>query len=353
MKKMFAKISLFLAFVTCSLLQGQQQNNESKPHYQVLGVASPFIDRIFSIDYEQFNKLEIEKGGTLVIREPDYFQKVTEILGDPIKTTPGGSGCNTMRGLAMLGIECSTIGGVGDDQEARDFVAQLKDAHIFPQYKTIKIPTAQVLSLVTPDYQRTMFAFPGASCHYFSEDLDFNHFLPAKLLHIEGYALRNGDLVEKAMYLGRKAGCIVSYDMGCYQFAEEFRDRILDFLSAYVDIVFANELETKALTGLEPEEGCRELMKRCPVVVVLCGSAGCFVGCDGQVKNYLPQPALVRDTTGAGDLFASGFLYGYLLGKDIGTCAYYGNLLGAAVVQEIGAIIPNEKWQALKQKMQN
>jgi sugar/nucleoside kinase (ribokinase family) len=146
------------------------------------------------------------------------------------------------------------------------------------------------------------------------------------------------------MKLAKEANCKVSIDLSDSWTVSRHKETLQYLLSNYVDIVFANEDEVLALTGLSPEDGCLKLQEICPIAVVTLGPDGCLVGHKDKIITVATYPATVLDTTGAGDLFACGFLYGYLHNYPLLACARIGNRLGSSIVEVIGAELPKEKW---------
>ena len=154
------------------------------------------------------------------------------------------------------------------------------------------------------------------------------------------------------MELAKKAGAKVSFNLGSFEITHQYKQTIMDLLPQHVDLLFANAVETEVLTHLNPEKGCEFLKNLCETAIVTMGEHGCWAA-RGKEKIY--QPAFhvpnVIDTTGAGDLFASGFLHEYLSNKSIGDCARAGALIASAVIQNIGVTIPAPVWENLKAQL--
>ncbi len=322
------------------------QNNE----YTILGVGAPVVDLLVSSQDELLEYFEIEKGGSALIDYPTLQHYLRHIKQKPI-FIPGGSGANTIKGLARLGEKCALVGKIGQDEAGKEFNRRLKEAGITSLLIPVETPTAQALCLRTPDGERTIRTYLGAALEMRGEDLDPKQFEGVKLVHIEGYSLSNERLTLQAMRLAKQQGALVSFDLASFDIIQAYRKPIIFLISNYVDILFANAQETKALTGLVPEKGCDFLKDLNGTVIVLMGKEGCWVG-QGENKVRCPAfPVEPIDTTGAGDLFASGFLHGYLKGLPLEECARYGALTGGAVVQVIGAEIPPEEWERIKAKL--
>lgn len=211
-------------------------------------------------------------------------------------------------------------------------------------------PTQQIICLLTPDYERTFCGFQGVAEHaYHEHELHEDIFQGTRMVYLEGYMLLNGDFVERAIQLAKKSGVKVSFDLGSHILVENHKNRILDILDS-VDIVFANTDEARVLTGKSAHETCDYLRTICETVVILAGKNGCWVG-NAREKIHCPANIVEAvDTTGAGDLFASGFIHAYLSGHDLKECGYCGNLHGEAAVQVYGAELSDEKYQEILNK---
>lgn len=320
--------------------------------YEVLGIGAPIIDYIIEVSEEFIVQIPGQKGGMVVV---DY-QTIETIIGSVEKEPPlflGGSGANTIRGLANFGHRCGFVGKVGRDAAGKKFLDGLEKLEIHTTHLLMSdSPTAQVICLITPDKERTMRAFLGASQEMRAEDLTPAMFEGVKLVHLEGYNLLNMALAQRTMELAKAAGVKISFDMGSFEIVDAYREKIVELLSKYVDVVFANRMEAQMLTKLDPEGACKILRDLCETVVILLGKDGCLVGQRDEQKHYPAFPVEEPiDTTGAGDMFASGFLHGYLEDNSMEECARIGALAGAAVVQVQGVEIPPQDWDILKQKL--
>lgn len=315
--------------------------------YRVLGIGHACMDILIPVKEEFLAHVPGEKGGA----QPIQFEQLSYILSlsqqKPHLAT-GGSCANTIKGLASLGEKCAFLSHVGQDALGEHFVQYMKQLGIVGLFSKSIHPTAQVLCLITPDGQRTMRFCAGCSAEMSAHFLHPNYFKDVKLMHIDAYTMYNGDLVERVMQMAKEANAKVSIDLSSFEIIRRFHEPLQKLLMQYVDIVFANEDETKSLTGLGAFEGCLKLQESCPIAVVLIGKEGCLVGHQGQVFHSPGFPAQVVDSTGAGDLFASGFLYGYLQGYSLQKCARLGNRLGSAIVEVQGAELPAEKWEMIR-----
>jgi len=308
---------------------------------EVLGVGAPIIDIIVEVSEEFVVSLPGRKGGMIPIDEKTLHFILNNCEKDAVQFL-GGSGANTIRGLAKFGHPCAFLGRIGHDAAGRKFIEGMAAEGVRTNFLLpTATPTAQVLCLITPDKERTMRSFLGASVELSVNDLKPEMFTGIKLLHMEGYNLLNSSVAERAMELARSAGAKISFDLGSFEMVENHKERIIHYLTRYIDILFANKDEIFSLTKLDPIKGGDILRDLCEIVVVLMGKEGCYAAY-GKHQLHHPATPVVEvpvDTTGAGDLFASGFLHGYLQDCPLIKCAEYGVRMGAAAVQVKGVQI--------------
>jgi sugar/nucleoside kinase (ribokinase family) len=281
------------------------------------------------------------------------LQRLIDESGQVPVPVPGGSCSNMLRGLAAFGQKCAVIGKVGNDEFGSHYTRALGehsvDGFLFPS----NTPTSTVLSLVDPHGLRTMRTYLGASEELSPIELSPDIFEGVRLVHIEGYALYNIGPMKRTLELAKAAGCQISLDLAAFEVVRTFKEELKTILPDYIDVVFANEDETRELTGMGPEQGCDALGEIVPTTVVMVGKQGCHVRRDGEKIHY---PAFLveepLDTTGAGDLFASGFLHSHLSGRSLHDCARVASLTGATIVQVLGAVVPKSLWPPLLQEVE-
>lgn len=337
------KCVMFLGIWAVSLLNAAAS-------YDVLGIGSPIADMIIPVSNEFMATVPGERGGSQEV-DLKNLKYILHNSGVEPKCAPGGSASNTLKGLSNLGTKAAFLGKVGQDPVGNRLVQNLRNSGVISLLLPSKAETGQLISLLTPDGERTFRIYAGSSLELGPADLKPSYFEGVKLVHIEGYALRNPGLVPKAVEMAKNSGAKVSFDMGCHELAGHNRELIMEMIRKHIDIVFANEDEIRALTGLGPHAACEYLKDFCEIVVVCIGKEGCLVGKGDRVILCPTTSTKVVDTTGAGDLFASGFLHGYLEGYRVEDCARLGNLLGGKVITVYGAEISQEKWTEIREKI--
>ena len=292
------------------------------------------------------------KGGMVLIDEA-ACNKMLSLLPD-YTVAPGGSAGNTLAGLLRLGIGGRMMGKVGRDEQGdlyRDRFAKLGgDISAFKFSETTR--TGCCICLVTPDSERTMRTCLGAASEITEKDFRPEDLDGVNLVHLEGYQLYSPGMFELLLSEAKKRNIPVSFDFSSYEIVKTFRDRIETLLKD-VSIIFANEEEAAEFVGRDkftPEYALDVLSGYCDTVVVKLGKKGALLRRNGETVSVEAELVKAVDTTGAGDLWQAGFLYGHLTGKSLETCGKLGAALGAEVVSVLGGVIPEEGWQRIIKK---
>lgn len=314
------------------------KDNPISPQWDVLGIGSPALDYIMKVSDSFLAKATTAEEGMVPISYQNFESLLADCPSTPIRLL-GGSACNTIKGLALLGHACALFGKIGQDPVGSYIKKVLLDKKIAPLLITSATPTTQIAVLVNADGRRSFRSYLGAGAELKPSDLDSSLFKKTRWVHIEGYTLLNESLTEEAMKKAKNEGAKVSFDLSSYTIVSVHREKILHLLSTYVDLVFANAQEVYALMGGSAQEGSQFLQNIVPLHVILMEKKGCWVGDRKTQTQYPAYPVEAVDTTGAGDFFAAGFLHGVLTQASFKSCAHYGALMGAAVVQSDGAEI--------------
>lgn len=319
---------------------------------KVLGIGNALVDIMTRLDHDQhLDSFKLPKGSMTLVDEilSDKVHLGTQHLERVMAS--GGSASNTIHGLAKLGVETAFMGKVGRDEYGNFFNEDLVANGINPKLFFSDKSSGKAIALVSPDSERTFATYLGAAIDLSENDLLTKHFGGYDYFHIEGYLVQNHNLIEKAVRLAKENELTVSLDLASYNVVEENLEFLRLLVRQYVDIVFANEEEAKAFTGKNPEEALAEIAKMCDIAVVKVGSKGSWVK-KGKEKFLIKSiNANCIDTTGAGDLYASGFLFGLTKGYSLNTCGKIGSLLAGNVIEFIGAKIHSDRWLAIKEKV--
>jgi len=319
---------------------------------KVLGIGNALVDIMTKLeDDSTLDKFSLAKGSMqLVERElSDEINNATDSFEK--SQSSGGSAANTIHGLASLGAATGYIGKVGEDSFGEFFSTDMEAHGIEPFMLKSKTDTGRAVALISPDTERTFATFLGAAVELNDSDLIADQFKDYKILHIEGYLVLNHALMLKAALLAEANNMKISIDMASFNVVEDNLEFLKSYVKNYVDIIFANEEESKAFTGKEPEESLNELAEQCEIAVVKIGSKGSLVKSNGNVYKIDPIKVNPVDTTGAGDLFASGFLYGLVKNLPLDECGKIGSLCAGKVIEVIGSKMSNETWNEIKSKI--
>ncbi len=316
--------------------------------FTLLGIGSPIVDTIAQVDDSFIQQIEGDKGGMVLVDADAINALIAKVPSDTI-AAPGGSAGNTLFSLARMGASTSFLGKIGNCTEGhfyRDRFATLGGDT--SRFKVGSIPNGRCVSLVTPDGERTMRTDLGAAMTLSPDEISVDDFKGCNHAHIEGYLLFNQALMMRVLESAQAAGCTISLDLASFEVVNATKGILPSILKDYVDIVFANEEEAEAYTEIEGDHAAMamQLATLCDIAAVKVGAHGSYVAQAGMVEKVEPMHAAhVIDTTGAGDLWAAGFLYGWSQKRTLAECAKIGSILGAAVVQEQGSVLPEHVWQ--------
>lgn len=313
-----------------------------------IGIGNALVDVLVQIpDANILHTLNLPKGSMQLVDYARAQQVMLAVEHFGHYKASGGSASNTIHGLARLGNSTAFIGHTGNDATGEFFQHDMEKAGIRPILITNNDPSGIAHALITPDGERTFATFLGAAINLSAGHLQPEMFRDAEYLYVEGYLVQNVELIRKAMELAKHSGMQVVLDLASYNVVEANKQLLDELLRKYVDIVFANEEEARALTGSEPEESLGYLGSICDTAVVKLGARGAIVKRGAEIVSGEAFEANVLDTTGAGDLFAGGFLHVLASGGTLQESVRAGALLGAKVIEHLGPKIPDEQWPAL------
>lgn len=320
-----------------------------KGRKKITGIGSALVDLLLQENDAFVAGLGAEKGGMTLVDHP-FIEKALAATGQSPEIVSGGSACNTIVGIGMLGGTSAFIGKLGDDKFGRVFTDDLKKSAVEPVLFSSSSPTGTVLSVITPDAQRTMFTHLGASTELDPAAITPDLFADTAVVVVEGYLLFNPDLMMATVKAAKAAGALVSLDLASFEVVNTARSLLDDLIIDYVDILIANEDEAEAYCGHRDETKVMEhLLDLAPLAVLKVGERGSFISYKNQVYRITAQADTPPvDTTGAGDLWAAGFLYGLVNGYPIEACGAMGSACGYEVCRVIGAKIPEDGWERIK-----
>jgi len=316
---------------------------------RITGVGAALVDLLINETDQFLIDLDKKKGGMTLVEDHDIEHILSKTSKSPA-IVPGGAACNTIVGVGNLGGDARFIGRRGDDTYGQNFESQIRSCHVEPRLTTSSSPTGKVLSVVTPDAQRSMFTFLGASTELDPAGITPAFFQDTAISVIEGYLLFNPDLMMAAVKAAKAAGSLIALDLASFEVVNASKPILMDIVKNYVDILIANEDEAKAYTGFTDEILSLEFLSKDVTYGILkVGAKGSFVSFNGMTTRIKPvsgnDPV---DTTGAGDLWAAGFLFGLANGFSIEKSGKIGSACGYEVCQVMGAQIPETAWQEIR-----
>lgn len=317
---------------------------------KIIGMGNALVDVLVRIDDDSvLEKLHLPKGSMQLIQEDTLAEIRKYTSGMKIHRSTGGSAGNTVCALAALGANPGFIGKVGQDETGAFFGDTLRQRGVNALLATCDLPSGIASTFISTDGERTFGTYLGAAATLRAEDLSRKMFAGYNYLYIEGYLLQDHDLMLRAVQLAKEEGLQVCLDMASYNVVEAERDFFDQLIVKYVDIVFANESEALAYTGKAPHEALEEIASKCSIAVVKTGKEGSLVKKGTEVIQLLSCPVdNVLDTTGAGDFYAAGFMYGLTCGYSLEKCVQISTILATAVIQEVGTTLPAKKWDEIK-----
>jgi len=320
---------------------------------KILGMGNALVDILIRLENDSFLSQHNLPNGSMQLIDSVFAKQLQEITHQMERSfASGGSAANTICGLAKLGVPTAFLGKTADDENGAAFGSDMH-AHGVDILLKKSITTASgfCTAFISPDGERTFATYLGAALELGAEDISDDLFEGCDILHIEGYLLQNHSLIRKAIVTAKHKGLEVSLDLASYNVVEENRDFLTELIEKYTDIVFANEEEAYALTGLDAEKSLDYLASKVKAAIVKTGSTGSWVSMNGKKERISAYPTQVVDTTGAGDIYASGFLYGYVNDLDLRLCGKTGSFLASKIVAELGSKFSEKQWEELKMEM--
>lgn len=309
--------------------------------YDVVGIGNALVDMIAMVD-DRFLADHGMIKGSMTLVETDKAVRLSDAVGDSTRTS-GGSGANTIAGLASLGADVAFIGKVADDDLGREFAADMGSSGVDFRSGSggSSVPTGRCIIAVTPDAQRTMNTYLGISTQLSFSDLDHDVIAAGAITYLEGYLFDQDDAKDafrRAAAIAHANGRVVSLTLSDSFCVDRHRADFQALVRDEIDLLFANEDELKSLYEVADFDDAIAFLRRdCHIAAVTRSEKGAVIVTRDDVHAVpaVPVPAVV-DTTGAGDLFAAGFLRGLTQGKDLTSCAEIGAIAAAEVISHVG-----------------
>jgi sugar/nucleoside kinase (ribokinase family) len=309
--------------------------------FDVLGIGNALVD-VLSHETDEFVAAMGLNRGAMTLVDETRAHELYDAMGPGVEIS-GGSAANTMVGLASFGARAAYLGKVRDDQLGEVFAHDIRSTgvHFVCRRAEDGPSTGRCLIVVTDDAQRTMNTYLGASAYLGPDDVDPDVVAAARVVYLEGYLWDRPEAKEayrKAAGIAHEAGHEVSLTLSDSFCVDRHRAEWLGLVEQEVDVLFANEAEICALYQCDFDAAMQHVRRHCKVAALTRSEHGSVI-VSGDEVHVVPARRVTRlvDTTGAGDLYAAGFLFGYTTGRDLATCARLGSLAAAEVISHLGA----------------
>lgn len=317
-----------------------------------IGLGNALVDVLLKLENDDIlPETGIRKGAMEMISEEQMtaIRKLQENLEQ--SQAPGGSACNVMRALACLGASSGFIGKIGTDAAGEYYEKAVNETGVIPFF--IKAPgiSGSCTVLISPDGEKTMATFLGPAPTIKPDEITDEMLNRFHCIYIEGYMIVNEELMQATMDKAKSLGLKVALDLSNYNIVNHFLPKLKRIVPQYVDILFSNESEAESYTGLKAEEAIKVLGKQVDTAVITLGKEGIMVTNNNDIIKVKAEGGVPLDTTGAGDHFAAGFLYGLSAGASLLQSAQIGSLLAGYVIDVIGPAIPASQWKQIKLKV--
>ena len=319
---------------------------------KIIGIGNALLDVLLRLDSDvTLSEMGVKKGAMDLIDESKMREIQKAQSGLQRSEAPGGSVCNTMRAMAHLGANVGYIGKVGDDNNGKVYEEETKRAGVTPFFVHTEGISGCSTVLISPDGERTMATFLGPAATLSDEEITDETLSQYDCLYMEGYLISNEKLFLPILKRAKKLGLKVALDLSNFNIVNGFKDLLKEVIPVYVDILFSNESEAEAYTGLSAREAIDVISEDVEISVVTIGKDGVLAKDKNQMIHDAALSSKVVDTTGAGDNFAAGFLFGYSFGATLEQSARIGSLLSGNVIETVGAQISEERWKQIKLKV--
>ncbi len=314
--------------------------------YDVFGLENPVMDVLAQVPDSFLAQHGVAKNAWTMIDNARHSELLKALEGTPLVYDAGGSCANTIVGIAKLGGKTAYCGMVGGDEHGRIYGKKLREAGVAEFMRASQIPTGSAVILVTPDAARTLNLFLGACRDLGPQDVPVEEIRQSRWLYMTGYIWDSDSQKEAAalaLRTAKAAGIPVAFSLADPFYATNNREDFLRIIRDYGELVFANRDEALAVTGRDHvHEALRDLRKLCPGVALTMGHAGAMISLHGEVAYVEAFPVTPVDTTGAGDAFAAGFLYGRISGASPFQCGRLGAYFASKVITLVGPRLPGD-----------
>ena len=315
-------------------------------NYDLVGIGNALVDIEVQVDDAFIKEISVTKGGMTLTSAVEQGKILKTLQAKPQKLSSGGSAANTIHGASVLGAKSYYLGRVANDKNGKHYTEDMQSCGVgFCGPGSDDGGTGTCVILITPDAERTMLTNLGVSSLLHTDNVDATLIQNAKAVYVEGYLWTGDETREAGLHMAqvaKKQGIPVAFTLSDAFVVNSFKDSLLDFIQWNVDILFCNEVEAQAMTGeTDSRKAFDKLLVLVDTLFLTLGSQGSLAGKSGHDSvqvGTLPIEAV--DTTGAGDLYAAGALYGLISDRSLKDSAIIGSYCAAQVVSHIGGRLP-------------
>ena len=322
-----------------------------KMKYDVVGIGYPLLDKVVEVNDNFILKNGLMRNNMNLVNIEKSKKIISMLDNNLVTNSAGGSVPNTLASVCSLGGRSLFIGMIGNDVNAITYKKLVQEVGITPGFKSCNEIQGTSIIMVTPDAERTMATCLGAGMNLIKNDINLDEISNSKILHIEAYQLdgeKQTEAVFYAMEHAKRNNVLVSIDLADRALIERHRDKINMIIKDYADIIFANEDEAEKLIGKKPIEAVEEIKKFCKIAIVKIGEKGSLVMDDNSLHKIDGFKVNAINTTGAGDAYAGGFLYGISHGLDVKTSGRIASYVAAQVVASHDSMINRNLQEEIK-----
>jgi sugar/nucleoside kinase (ribokinase family) len=313
----------------------------------VIGMGNALTDMLVNLRSDEvLTQFALPKGSMSLVGSDRQKDISKSVAGLPYTLSLGGSAANTIRAMARLGTPAGFIGKVGVDSTGDFFEQALVNLDVKPYIFRGEEHSGRCVALVSVDGERTMVTYLGAALEMVADEITPELFRDFDCLYLEGYLVQNHELITKAAATAKAAGLKVAIDLASFNVVEENLEFLRGLVSDHVDILFANEEEARVFSGEdEPLNALQYISEMCELAIVKIGIKGALIKHGAEVVHVgIMQAARRVDTTGAGDFYAAGFLYGLASGLSLRQCGTIGAITAGKVIEVVGTTFGEEEW---------
>ncbi len=321
----------------------------------VIGMGNALTDMLVNLRTDEvLERFGLSRGSMTLVGSDLQKEISRSVAGLPYTLSLGGSAGNTIRAFARLGGQAGFVGKVGRDSTGHFFEAALSNLDIEPFIFHGREHSGRCVALVSPDGERTMVTYLGAALEMSADDVSPALFEGYDCLYLEGYLVQNHELIGAAARTARECGLRVAIDLASFNVVEENRGFLRSLVADHIDILFANETEAAAFTGEgEPLNALQAISEMTELAIVKTGMSGALIKNGSEVVHVGIMKAARRvDTTGAGDFYAAGFLYGLCEGLTLRQCGTIGAITAGKVIEVVGTTFGDDEWADIARLVQ-